>query len=261
MRILVTNDDGMNAPGLKVAEAIGEALGGEIWTIAPAQEQSGVSHALSYVRAMRIEQMEERRFIVEGTPADCVFAALHDAMKDSPPDLILSGVNRGHNVADDTVYSGTIGAAMEGAMHGIRSIAMSQYYGKPSADRPDQFAAAKAFGAKVCRSLLDQADWSMSGYPRFFNINYPNLNAEDVLGVKATFQGRRPNGSFTITPDEAPNGRRFLWYTHGSGNGNTEAGSDALECMNGFVTVTPLEADMSVREALDGLQSALDHSG
>src|SRR5262245_37513557 len=131
MRILITNDDGITAPGLRVAEQIaGELAGpaGEVWVVAPAFEQSGVSHSVSYIRPMRLERLEERRFAVEGSPADCVLAGLYEILKDTPPDLVLSGVNRGHNVAEDTLYSGTVGGAMEGALHRVRSVALSQYF-------------------------------------------------------------------------------------------------------------------------------------
>ena len=117
MRILITNDDGISAPGLHVAEEIARELAGpagEVWVVAPAFEQSGVAHAVSYVRPMRLERLDERRFAVEGSPADCVLAGLHEILKGTPPDLVISGVNRGHNVAEDTLYSGTVGGAMVG---------------------------------------------------------------------------------------------------------------------------------------------------
>ena len=138
MRILITNDDGISAPGLAVAEEIARELAGqrgEVWVVAPVFEQSGVSHCVSYIRPMRIEPLAERRFAIEGSPADCVLAALDEILKDAPPDLVLSGVNRGHNVAEDAVYSGTIGGAMEGALNGIRSIALSQYFDAATARR------------------------------------------------------------------------------------------------------------------------------
>ena len=156
MRILLTNDDGIAAPGLAVAEAIAAEIAGpsgEVWVVAPAFEQSGVSHCISYIRPMRLEQLEARRFAVEGSPADCVLAGIGEIL-DGPPDLVLSGVNRGHNVAEDTLYSGTIGGAMEGALHGFRAVAMSQYYG-PTAG-PDPFGAARAHGAAVVRRLLER---------------------------------------------------------------------------------------------------------
>ena len=159
MRILLTNDDGISAPGLAVAEEIAADLagpGGEVWVVAPAFEQSGVAHCVSYVRPMRLERLDPRRFAVEGSPADCVLAGLHEILKTTPPDLILSGVNRGHNVAEDTLYSGTVGGAMEGALHGVRSVALSQYHG-PATAGGDAFAAARAHGAALLRKLLATA--------------------------------------------------------------------------------------------------------
>jgi 5'-nucleotidase len=164
MRILITNDDGISAPGLAVAEAIGAELagpGGEVWTVAPTFEQSGVSHAISYIRPMRLERLGERRYTIEGSPADCVLASLFEVLKDNPPDLVLSGVNRGHNVAEDTVYSGTVGGAMEAALHGVKAIALSQYFGPPartgptSSARPPPTAPPSAAGSSSAATGRD----------------------------------------------------------------------------------------------------------
>ena len=119
MRILITNDDGINAPGLKVLEAIAREIAGkdgEVWTVAPAFEQSGVGHCISYVHPTLVSRLDPYRYTTAGTPADCVLAALHDILKDSRPDLVLSGVNRGNNAAENVLYSGTIGAALEAAL-------------------------------------------------------------------------------------------------------------------------------------------------
>ncbi len=259
MRILITNDDGISAPGLVVAEAIGRALAGpdgEVWVVAPAFEQSGVGHCVSYVRPMRVERLDARRFAVEGSPADCVLAALGDILADAPPDLILSGVNRGHNVAEDTLYSGTIGGAMEGALHGFRSIAMSQYYG-PDTGTDDPFEAAREHGPGVCRRLLESGAWSTPPYGVFYNVNFPARPAREVLGVKATVQGARSGPTFGVSAQTAPNGRKFLWLTHGHGNADTAPGSDARECHDGHVTVTPLRADLTAHDLVAPLAEAL----
>ncbi len=189
MRILLTNDDGISARGLEVAEAIAHDLvgpEGEVWVVAPAFEQSGVSHSVSYVRPMRIERIEERRFAVEGSPADCVLAGLRDIVKGGPVDLVLSGVNRGHNVAEDTLYSGTVGGALEGALHGVRSVAMSQYHG-PAAEG-DGFAAARAHGTALLRRLVEAAGWPASPYAVFYNVNFPPVPAAE----RARHQGDLP---------------------------------------------------------------------
>jgi 5'-nucleotidase len=122
MRILITNDDGIAAPGLKVMEAIARDVAGpdgDVWTVAPAFEQSGVGHCINYTHPTMISELAPQRFAAEGAPADCVLAGLHHVMKDCPPDLVLSGVNRGNNSAENTLYSGTIGAAMEAALQGL----------------------------------------------------------------------------------------------------------------------------------------------
>ncbi|MEM8788662.1 MAG: 5'/3'-nucleotidase SurE [Pseudomonadota bacterium] len=263
MRILITNDDGINAPGLRAAEDIAAALGAETWVVAPALEQSAVSHAVSYVRPMRLEQLAPQRFAVEGSPADCIMVALGDLMTDGPPDLVLSGVNRGHNVAEDTVYSGTVGGAMEAAMRGLRAMALSQYMGPENRKADDPFAAARAKGPGIVRALAARARWRDAAYGVFYNINFPPVAAEAVKGVKATVQGCRPDPSFGVAPHRAPNGRQYYWLTHGSGrpgtgNAGTAPGTDAREAYEGFATVTPLRADLTAHDALEQLAEVLD---
>lgn len=257
MRILITNDDGISAPGLAALEDIAKDLAGpdgEVWVVAPAFEQSAVSHCISYVRPMLLQQLDERRFAVEGSPADCVLAGLHDVMKGTPPDLILAGVNRGHNVAEDIIYSGTISAAREATIHGIRSISMSQYYAKTNVDLPDPFEAARVHGAEICRRLLAGAPWLDQPYPVFYNVNFPPIPAADAKGIKVTVQGHRPAATFGVEPQVAPNGRSFLWLQHGSGNHSAEKGTDARETSEGWITVTPLRADMTANDVLNDLE-------
>jgi len=251
MRILLTNDDGISAPGLEVAEAIAQELAGpkgEVWVVAPAFEQSGVAHSVSYVRPMRLERIGERRFAVEGSPADCVLAGLGEIVEGGPPDLVISGVNRGHNVAEDTLYSGTVGGALEGALHGVRSVALSQYHG-PAAGA-DGFAAARAHGAGLLRRLFEAAAWPATPYAAFYNVNFPAVPAAGVKGIRATFQGHRAAQTFGVLPHVAPNGRTFLWLTHGHGNAETAPGSDSRECHDGFITVTPLVADLTAHDLI-----------
>jgi 5'-nucleotidase len=260
MRILITNDDGISAPGLKIAEAIAAELAGpkgEIWVVAPAFEQSGVSHCISYVRPMRLEHLEERRHAVEGSPADCVLAAMFEILKDNPPDLILSGVNRGHNVAEDVLYSGTVGGAMEGALLGVKSIAMSQYFGPGNRNAAKPFAAAAEHGAAICRKLVERANWQSGPWPVFYNINFPPCAPGAVKGVRPAVQGRRNGPSHNVQPQTSPNGRRYLWLSGGIGNEHTEPGSDARETMEGWITVTPLQADLTAHNEREGLAHAL----
>ena len=157
MRILLTNDDGYHAPGLAALEAIAAELSDDVWVVAPADEQSGASRSLTINRPLRIRAFGERRFAVSGTPTDAVLMALGTIMKDTPPDLILSGVNRGANLAEDVLYSGTVAAAMEGALAGVRSIALSQLYRREGdgVGGAVSFATAESWGARVLRPLLD----------------------------------------------------------------------------------------------------------
>ncbi|HVH03210.1 MAG TPA: 5'/3'-nucleotidase SurE [Amaricoccus sp.] len=260
MRILLTNDDGIGAPGLQVAEAIAAELAGPsgaVYVVAPAFEQSGVAHSVSYVRPMRIERLGERRFAVEGSPADCVLAGLYEVMKDAAPDLVISGVNRGHNVAEDTVYSGTVGGAMEAALHGVRAAALSQYYGPSGEDRADPFDAARTHGAGVLRRLIEDASWPASPYGVFYNVNFPARPGPEVRGLRATYQGYRASPTFGVLRHVAPNGRTFLWLTHGHGNADGPEGSDSRECHDGYITVTPLQADLTAHALVAPLAQTL----
>ncbi|MGB2203594.1 MAG: 5'/3'-nucleotidase SurE, partial [Pseudooceanicola atlanticus] len=195
MRILITNDDGINAPGLKVLERIAEELAGpegEVWTVAPAFEQSGVAHKISYTHPMLISKMGERRYAAEGAPADCVMAGLHDVLQDKPVDLILSGVNRGNNSAENALYSGTLGGAMEGALQGYRAFALSQYLGPDNFTADDPYEAAGAYGADVIRKVIAAEPEEQKDYRLFYNVNFPPCPADRVKGVRVVPQGMRP---------------------------------------------------------------------
>lgn len=257
MRILITNDDGISAPGLSVLEGIANELagkGGEVWVVAPAFEQSGVSHCISYVKPMRMQQLGPRKYAIEGSPADCVLVALGQILNNDKPDLILSGVNMGYNVAEDTLYSGTIGAAMEGAMHGYKSIAMSQYYGKNDENNGDYFENARKHGVKVCKKILDAAPWQNHTYGVFYNVNFPLSDGNEVKGMKVTRQGHRPNATFGVEPQSAPNGRTYYWLKHTLKNHQSPEGTDARESSQGWITVTPLRADLTAHDIVSDLE-------
>jgi len=145
MRILLTNDDGVNATGLKVLEKIARLFSDDIWVVAPTEEQSGTGHSLTLTEPVRLRQLGERRFCVTGTPTDSVMMAIAHVMKDHPPDLVLSGVNRGANLGEDVTYSGTVSAAMEGALAGIPSIALSQAYAREGMGDSVPYSAAEAW--------------------------------------------------------------------------------------------------------------------
>lgn len=258
MRILITNDDGINAPGLEVMFDIATQLAGaqgEVWTVAPAFEQSGVGHCISYTHPMMVSQMGERRFATEGSPADCVLAALHDVMKDNRPDLVLSGVNRGNNSAENAVYSGTVGAAMEAALQGVPAIALSQYYGPENKDLDDKFEAARVHGLATVRTILDKGVWTRDDYGIFYNVNFPPVPAADVKGLRAARQGFRRDMGFGVQPHTAPSGRRFLWITGAPQQQPTSEGSDADWNLKGYTSVTPMRADLTAHDALEALKA------
>ncbi len=258
MRILITNDDGINAPGLKILHAIAEELAGpdgEVWTVAPAFEQSGVAHCISYTHPTMIAQLGDRVFAAEGSPADCVLAGLHDVLKETPPDLVLSGVNRGNNSGENALYSGTLGGAMEGALQDVLSIGLSQYLG-PNSDKDAPFAPSANHGADVLRRIIANDPGKQGDYRLFYNVNFPPVAGDGVLGVKVVPQGRRADTYFSVEPHNAPSGRRFLWVRGGNQHGKSTEGSDIDVNMNGYISVTPMRADLTAHDALDTMQAA-----
>lgn len=261
MRILITNDDGINAPGLSALAEIAAAVAGpmgEVWTVAPAFEQSGVGHCISYAHPTLIAQLGPRRWAAEGSPADCVLAGLGDIMLDRRPDLVLSGVNRGNNAGENAMYSGTVGGAMEGALQGVRSIALSQYLGPGTARLDDPFECARHHGERVIRALLDHADWGESDeYPLFYNVNFPPCSAAEVQGVRAAPQGRRADVRFGVKAQVAPNGRRFLWIAGGGQTATAGPGSDVEALLANHVAVTPMRPDLTCNATTDRLASVL----
>ncbi|MEM9498278.1 MAG: 5'/3'-nucleotidase SurE [Pseudomonadota bacterium] len=258
MRILITNDDGINAPGLAVLADIANDLAGpkgEVWCVAPALEQSGVGHCISFTNPMMIAETGPRRFAVQGSPADCVLAAIHDVMTDAPPDLVLSGVNRGNNSAENAVYSGTVGAAMEAALQGVPAIALSQYYGPRNRDLDDTFEAARLHGLDTLRVLLDRGVWTKDDYGIFYNVNFPPVPASEVAGMRACRQGYRRDMGFGVKPASSPGGRRFLWVTGAPQQQPTAEGSDADWNLKGYISVTPMRADLTAYDALEALSA------
>lgn len=257
MRILVTNDDGIAAPGLAVAEEIARAVAGpdgEVWVAAPAFEQSGVSHAISFTSPIKVEKLAERRFAVAGTPADCVILAAHDLMTDALPDLVISGVNRGHNIAEDAIYSGTVGGAIEGALQRLPAIALSQYFRRPAEGEgmDDLFAAARAHGEQAVRRLL-ALDWTPD---LFFNVNFPPVPAAEVKGFRYAPQGRRTSGSFQAEKRLSPAGRRYFWLTHRLDNRSAAPEADSVLCADGYVTAVPMKADYTDTATFERLRDS-----
>ena len=257
MRILLTNDDGINAPGLIVLEAIAKELvgpDGEVWVVAPAFEQSGVGHCISFTHPMMVAKLGERRFVAEGSPADCVLAGLHDVMKNARPDLVLSGVNRGNNSAENTLYSGTVGGAMEAALQGVPAIALSQYFGPRNLGLDDPFESAGHHGVDLVRRILAATPKERGDYRLFYNVNFPPTPANEVLGTRVAPQGFRRDTHFSVEPHSSPSGRRFLWIKGGFQHKPTAPGTDAAVNLEGYISVTPLRADLTAYDTLEALK-------
>lgn len=240
MRILLTNDDGINAPGLNVLERIARQFSDDIWICAPSEEQSGAGHSLTLTRPVRLHQHAERRFSVSGTPTDALTMGLKKVLP-APPDLILSGVNRGANLGDDVTYSGTVSAAIEGALAGVRSIALSQVYSKEGVGDAVSFAAAEEWGGKVLKPLID-APFA----PRtLVNVNFPPLAAGEVKGIRVVRQGFHDYARGSVVEGTDPRGYRYFWFgLHGIEH--TPGHDSDLEAIaDGFVSVTPLHLDLT----------------
>ncbi|MFC3213948.1 MULTISPECIES: 5'/3'-nucleotidase SurE [Novosphingobium] len=240
MRILLTNDDGINAPGLYVLEKIAAQLSDDIWICAPSEEQSGAGHSLTLNRPVRLRKHAERRFSVTGTPTDAVTMGLRKVLPE-PPDLILSGVNRGANLGDDVTYSGTVSAALEGALAGVRSIALSQVPVRESIGDGVDFSAAEEWGARVLRPLLDQPF-----APRtLVNVNFPPLPASQVKGIRVVRQGFHDYARGSLVEGVDPRGFPYFWFGL-QGIEHTPAHNTDLEAIaEGHISVTPLHLDLT----------------
>ena len=252
MRILITNDDGYHAPGLKVLEDIAAHFSDDIWVVAPAEEQSGAGHSLTLSRPIRIRKHAEKRYAVAGTPTDAVMMALARIMQDSPPDLILSGVNRGANLAEDVTYSGTVSAAMEGALAGVRSIALSQVYAREGMGDTVPFEAATAWGQRVLAPLIDAPL-----APRtLVNINFPAVSAAQVKGIRVANQGLRDYGRLQVDTRRDPRGYEYHWFSLGPVIQTPAHATDLEAVADGYVAVTPLHLDLTHYESVDMLKAA-----
>ncbi len=249
MRILISNDDGVNARGLEVLERIAGALSDDVWVVAPETEQSGAGHSLTLHRPLRVRHIAERRFAVDGTPTDCVMLAINSLITGAKPTLMLAGVNRGSNVADDVTYSGTIAAAIEATMLGVPAVALSQHY---TDDHPVKWATAEGHAPGLIRRLID-AEWPADV---LINVNFPDVAADAVEGVVVSRQGRhRFNNLLTERLD--PRGRPYYWIGGAYGEWKDAPGSDVVAVHGGAISVTPLSLDMTHEPTSAALRDAL----
>ncbi|QLF70298.1 5'/3'-nucleotidase SurE [Peteryoungia desertarenae] len=250
MRILLTNDDGIHAEGLAVLERIARQLSDDVWIVAPETDQSGLAHSLTLSEPLRLRQIDEKRFALRGTPTDCVIMAIRKVL-DRKPDLVLSGVNAGGNIADDVTYSGTVAGAIEGTVHGVRSFALSQLYDYVRRT-PIPWEVAEAFAPDLIRKLLN-VDLPPG---TFLNINFPSAAPSDVAGIEVTGQGKL---DFGLSVEERHDGRGvpYFWLQFGDRKGNFRAGTDLQAMREKKISVTPLKLDMTDYAVQDRLAQAL----
>jgi len=250
MRILLTNDDGIHAPGLKVIEEIARQFSDDVWIVAPETDQSGQAHSLTLNQPLRARQIDEKTFAVNGTPTDCVIMALRQLV-DGPVDLVLSGVNAGQNIGDYINYSGTCAAAMEGTLLGVRSIALSQAFSFES-HRHVPWETVSTHAVSVLKKVID------IDLPKetFLNINFPNCGPDDVSGTKIAVQGKFPHG---LGVGERADGRGlpYYWLEFIGKPPEPQPGTDIDALSNNQIAVTPVQMDLTHHEFMGELQSIL----
>jgi 5'-nucleotidase len=255
LRILITNDDGIHSPGLAVAETIARALTDDVWVVAPETEQSGASHSLTLALPLRLRQVEAQKFAVTGTPTDCVMMGVAEILKDRKPDLVLSGVNRGSNIADDVTYSGTIAGAMEGTSLGIRSIALSQAYGFEEGYKI-RWHCAETHGPAVIRKLVE------IGWPEpqevLMNVNFPDCEPENVAGIEVTEQGKRDMQTAVMERRVDLRRNPYYWIGFKRVRSNPNKGTDLRAIYEKRISVTPLHLNLTEFKVLERLKREID---
>jgi 5'-nucleotidase len=248
-RVLIANDDGIHAPGLKLLERVVRSLVKEVWVVAPETEQSAASHSLTMRRPLYLRKATgRRRYAVDGTPTDCVLLAIHKVMKDRPPDLVVSGVNRGGNLGEDAIYSGTVAAAMEGALLGFPAIAFSLVYEDGAAV---SWPTAEQWTAEVLRRL-DGLAWPKGV---LLNVNVPGVPPHAVTGIEVTRQGRHKLGGSMIEGVD-PRGVPYFWIGAARDEDRMLTGSDLEAIHRGAVSITPLSLDLTHGPSLGTLRAA-----
>lgn len=246
-RVLISNDDGIHAAGLKLLETIVRGLAKETWVVAPETEQSAASHSLTMRRPLFLRKVGDRRYTVDGTPTDCVLIAVHQVMKDNPPDLVISGINRGGNLGEDVTYSGTVAAAKEGALLGFRSVALSQVYEDRKTVSWD--TSEQCIGGLLQR--MAATEWSRGV---MLNINIPNVPAAAVTGVEITRQGRRKIGGCMVEGVD-PRGEPYFWIGGGRVEDSGRKGTDLEAVHRGAISITPLSLDLTDEATLNALRT------
>jgi 5'-nucleotidase len=254
LRILLTNDDGINAEGFQALEKIASELSDDLWMVAPEAEQSGASRALTLSEPLRVRQLDERRFAVGGTPCDCVTLALMELIDGPKPDLVLSGVNRGHNVAEDVSMSGTVAGALAGMALGVPSIALSQGLTWKRGEEPAiHFDTAETFGPGLVRRLVEV------GWPAgvIMNVNFPGRPPEEVGAVEVTRQAFRDAQTRHFERRKDLRGRDYYWLGYRNLPSKPADGTDLRAIYDGNISVTPLHIDLTHMQTVHDLRAVL----
>ena len=253
MRILLTNDDGIHAPGLAAMERIARALSDDVWVCAPETEQSGKARSLTLSEPLRVRPIDNRHFAVLGTPTDCVMLAVQELIDGEKPGLILSGVNYGLNAGEDVTMSGTVAGALEGMALGIPSIALSQMRGQERREEPAEFQVAETFGADLVTRLL-KAGWPADV---ILNINFPIRPPNQSAAVEVTRQGFRDLRNRYAEHRTDLRGRSYYWVGYRNQASQPAAGTDLRAAYDGRISVTPLHIDLTHADTIVMLASAL----
>lgn len=246
MRVLISNDDGIHAPGLKILEEIAHTLSNDVWIVAPELDQSASSHSLTLRNPLRIREISDKKFALSGTPSDCVLFAAHYLLKDHKPDLVLSGINYGTNLAEDVTYSGTIAAAMEASLLGIPAIAISQEI--KLSEKVKWETPAKHLPDIIKNLIHQELDPST-----FLNINIPDLFPETIKGIRITHQGRSQFKD-EIQERTDPRGKKYYWIG-GVKYGSGDPHSDIEAVKEGYISVSPLTIDLTDYKTADFLRT------
>jgi 5'-nucleotidase len=247
-RILLSNDDGIYAPGLKLLEKVAKTLCKDVWVVAPEQEQSGASHSLTLRQPLRIRKLGPKRFAVDGTPTDCVLLAIKHIMKDERPTLVLSGVNGGGNLGEDITYSGTVAAAMEATLLEVPAVALSQHWER-RLNGELRWETAEAFAGEVI-SRLCTTPWPRN---TLINVNFPDLPPKQVTGMQVVRQGRRKLGD-NLTERIDPRGVPYYWIGPARDEAPNQPGTDIAAAAEGAIAITPIFLDFTHVPALDALK-------
>lgn len=238
--ILVTNDDGINSDGLIALYMAMRELG-EAYVVAPDRERSAVGHALTMHRPLRVEQLSENIYTVNGTPTDCVVVAV-EKLLNRRPDILVSGINRGANLGDDITYSGTVSAAIEGTLLGIPSVAISMVYEN---GEPIRYKTASKFAKRLISFILENP----LPEDTLLNVNVPNVDERDIKGVKFTRQGKRVYDN-AIHETYDPWGRKHYWIGGGTPSWSSDNDTDITAITENYISITPLHLDLTNYEAL-----------